>query len=506
MAKKGISGIYHVADRGFVGFAAGVDAVLGDGLADEHFSAVDDAAACGGGFFEESRFARGVDGVEGGHVGFEPFCRQGRCVHIGGHADAGAVDDDIGVERGQRLEACTAAAVFFGQVSGLAFGAVIDGHFGAGIDQPGHDCPRDSAGPDDGGLLAVELVAFDAECLRQGVHRPDVVGVIGGNDSITSDFERIGGPDGHGQRLDVFALAADIVDRVGLVGDGDAEAGEVHPRPAEHVVEECVQPLAFILHPEGQIQGVEVVFGKAGVEDGRAERVADRVADDAEDIGAGVDAVPAEGLAEFADRPLAGRGGLLVVECGEGQEGTELFGQDAADGTGRTHREGDGVGVLVLEQVEGGKAIVDVSGGVDELGDCLRASRADGFVQQRQVVEGALELVGRQNQPGLGAGGQGCENGRFGGAGEVGEFAIDEFDAGGDGFDEDFGSDFLRPGADAAFGHVPTGQDGRQVGLAGGREDGGDGFGGQVVEIIDPQFEHLGAGLGGLGEPLLELR
>ncbi|HML76702.1 MAG TPA: hypothetical protein PKB02_19580, partial [Anaerohalosphaeraceae bacterium] len=139
--------------------------------------------------------------------------------------------------------------------------------------------------------------------------------------------------------------------------------------------------------------------------------MADRVADDTEDIGAGVDAVPAEGLFELADGPLAGRGGLLVVECGEGQEGAELFGQYPADGTGRTHRKGDGVGVLVLEQVEGGKAIVDVFGGVDELGDCLRAGRADGFVQQRQVVEGALELVGRQNQPGLGAGGKGVEIG-----------------------------------------------------------------------------------------------
>ncbi len=319
--------IYNFADRGFVGFAAGVDSVLGDGLADEHFGAVDDAAACGGGFFEEACFAWGVDGVEGGHVGFEPFCRQGRGVHIGGHADTGAVDDDIGVEGGQRLEACTAAAVFFGQVSGLAFGTVIDGHFRAGIDQPGHDRPRDTAGPDDGGLFAVELVAFDAESIGQGAHRPDVVGVIGGNDSITSDFERIGGPDGHGQRLDVVALIAGVVDRVGLVGDGDAEAGEVQPRPAEHVVQECVQPLAFILHPEGQIQGVEVVFGKACVIDSRTERVADRVADDAENFGAGVDAVPAEGLFEFADGPLAGRGGLLVVECGEGQEGAELFGE-----------------------------------------------------------------------------------------------------------------------------------------------------------------------------------
>ena len=81
-----------LAHEGDIGGLAGEELELGHGLVDEHGDAVDGFGAGGLGLFEQQGLGGVVDGVEDGHVGFEDFRRDRARIHLGGHADAGTVD------------------------------------------------------------------------------------------------------------------------------------------------------------------------------------------------------------------------------------------------------------------------------------------------------------------------------------------------------------------------------------------------------------------------------
>ena len=190
--------------------------------------------------------------------------------------------------------------------------------------------------------------------------------------------------------------------------DCHAEAVEMEPGAGHDGIEKRVKLFASALDVQRQVEFVHVQVGKARVVDGRAERMAHRVADHAEKLGVGIDdVVPIEPF-EGGDGQLPRRRRGLLVEAGKRHKGAELLRENPADQAGGAHAQHDAVAGCLVEQVEGIEALVDVVGCVDELGYGLGTGLHDVRVEPADIPERAFEIMCRQDEPAARAGGKGC--------------------------------------------------------------------------------------------------
>ncbi len=137
------------------------------------------------------------------------------------------------------------------------------------------------------------------------------------------------------------AFVADVAEGVFLVGEGDAEAAEVHGGEGAEGVEGGGEVFVVGFDGEGDVDSGEVEGVEAGVVDVGAEAVADGPADDAEEgSGFGL-GIPAVETAEVGDGGLAGGGFLAFGGDGEGEGGIEFFGEEAGEEAFFAHRQGE---------------------------------------------------------------------------------------------------------------------------------------------------------------------
>ena len=330
---------------------------LGGGLPHEHFGAGDGGAAGGAGFAEQSGFDGVVDGVEDDGARPPLVHDAGGGVDVGGHADGGAVDQDLGGRVGEVVERSGMSAEFVGEGLGAVGGAVVDGDVGTVVGEAGDDGAGGSACPDDGDGSIAQLVALDLKGVADGIESGGVVGVGGVEGTVVANGEGVGGPDCSGEGFDFAAALLDEPQQVLLVGDGDGGAAEVEGFHVEPVTDGGFEMFVFGWDGQRQVDAVVLDGVEAGVVDGRAHGVSDGIPDDAIDGGVGVEGVPSvEGFA-LLEGGLSRRGGGVVVECGEGEQGAELFGEDAGGQADVAHAQGDGGFVSLLDEFEGLKVV-----------------------------------------------------------------------------------------------------------------------------------------------------
>jgi len=177
----------------------------------------------------------------------------------------------------------------------------------------------------------------------------------------------------------------------------------------------------------------------------------------------------------------------------------------------RAHAQHDAGALRSAQQVEGLEAIVDVRGRVDQLRDRGGTGLRHPPVERLQAAESAAEIVGREDQSGRGMRRQdGLGSVAELGPDEIGVLQIDEIHAGLDGGPQNTSTQALgvRPGA--AFPRVAAGYEHRNPPgpcVSNCRDQGHDGIGLEVVEIVRAEFEHFRSGGDGLARlPLREIQ
>ena len=123
----------------------------------------------------------------------------------------------------------------------------------------------------------------------EGIHRGPIVGVVADPATVLLNDDRVAGPGA----FDGPLLLLQERDERLLVGDGHAAPLDVQP---QELLEERRE--FAVGHEERHHDLVQAEVAERGVVDRRAEALLDRVADDAVDLGLGVDLVVAIVLLE----------------------------------------------------------------------------------------------------------------------------------------------------------------------------------------------------------------
>ena len=168
------------------------------------------------------------------------------------------------------------------------------------------------------------------EFLFERAEDADVVGVRTGERSVGADDDGVDGADVGGEVVASVEVFEDCL----FVRDGDAEAAKAEVGDGFEKVGEAVDE-------EGEVDGVHFFGGEGGIVEERGERVADWIADHAEDAGAAVELVSAVKMFEVVEADLAGSGGR--ADGGVLKGAAVLKREDAGGKTDFAHRDGDAI-------------------------------------------------------------------------------------------------------------------------------------------------------------------
>ncbi len=205
--------------------------------------------------------------------------------------------------------------------------------FAAGADRDLRACAGESDGGSASGTSGAEkedAALGEVELFFERAEDADVVGVRTGERAVGADDDGVDGADVGGEVVAMIEVFEDCL----FVRDGDAEAAKAEVGDSFEKVGEAVDE-------EREIDGVDFFCGEGGIVEERGERVADGIADHAEDAGAAVELMRAVKMFEVVEVDLTGSGGC--ADGGVFESAAVLECKDAGGQADFAHGDGDAI-------------------------------------------------------------------------------------------------------------------------------------------------------------------